>query len=55
MLLRYILGIDVGGTFTDVFCLDRESLVFEEEARTMRIAAFEQAIEANPIAERRGE
>jgi N-methylhydantoinase A len=24
-LLRYILGIDVGGTFTDVFCLDRES------------------------------
>jgi N-methylhydantoinase A len=25
MLLRYILGIDVGGTFTDVFCLDRES------------------------------
>jgi N-methylhydantoinase A len=25
MLVRYILGIDVGGTFTDVFCLDRES------------------------------
>lgn len=24
-LLRYILGIDVGGTFTDVFCLDREN------------------------------
>jgi len=23
--LRYILGIDVGGTFTDIFCLDRES------------------------------
>jgi N-methylhydantoinase A len=23
--LRYILGIDVGGTFTDVFCLDGES------------------------------
>ena len=23
--LRYLLGIDVGGTFTDVFCLDRES------------------------------
>jgi len=23
--LRYILGIDVGGTFTDVFCLDREN------------------------------
>ena len=23
--MRYILGIDVGGTFTDVFCLDRES------------------------------
>ena len=23
--LRYILGIDVGGTFTDVFCLDRDS------------------------------
>jgi N-methylhydantoinase A len=23
--LRYILGVDVGGTFTDVFCLDRSS------------------------------
>ena len=24
-VLRYLLGVDVGGTFTDIFCLDRET------------------------------